>query len=76
VPAGDRDRIFEPFYTTKTSGQGTGLGLSIARNIVDRHGGEISVSEADAGGALFSVLLPIARARGSGRGGPGAPTTE
>ena len=56
----DRERIFEPFYTTKADGKGTGLGLPIVRNIVEQHRGQISVGRSDLGGAAFRVVLPIA----------------
>jgi signal transduction histidine kinase len=59
VPEADRERIFEPFYTTKLDGKGTGLGLPIVRNIVEQHRGQISVAKADLGGASFRVTLPI-----------------
>lgn len=59
VPEPDRERIFEPFYTTKLDGKGTGLGLPIVRNIVEQHRGQISVAKADLGGASFRVTLPI-----------------
>jgi signal transduction histidine kinase len=60
VPDGDRDKIFEAFYTTKPDGKGTGLGLPIVRNIVEQHGGEISVGRSEElGGAVFRVVLPI-----------------
>ncbi|RMH45032.1 MAG: PAS domain S-box protein [Deltaproteobacteria bacterium] len=52
-----RDKIFEPFFTTKYDGAGTGLGLSIVKNILDHHGGTISVGRSEAGGASFRVLL-------------------
>lgn len=54
-----RGRIFEPFFTTKSAGQGTGLGLSICQNIVVAHGGLLSVAPVPAGGASFSVDLPL-----------------
>jgi two-component system, NtrC family, sensor kinase len=60
VPASDRERVFEPFYTTKTDGTGTGLGLSIVRNIVEQHRGRVSVGTSDLGGALFVCELPAA----------------
>jgi signal transduction histidine kinase len=59
VPEDDRQKIFEPFFTTKPDGKGTGLGLPIVRNIIDQHGGEITVSRSDLGGASFRVVLPI-----------------
>jgi signal transduction histidine kinase len=51
-----RERVFRPFYTTKHTG--TGLGLAIVRQIVERHGGGVSVGEAPRGGAQFVVSLP------------------
>lgn len=59
VPEADRERIFEPFYTTKLDGKGTGLGLPIVRNIVEQHRGQIAVVRSDLGGASFRVTLPI-----------------
>jgi two-component system, NtrC family, sensor kinase len=58
VPAADRERIFEPFYTTKPDGKGTGLGLPIVRNIIEQHQGQIAVETSDLGGAMFVVRLP------------------
>lgn len=52
-----RERIFEPFFSTKETG--TGLGLSICRKIVDLHRGEILVDAAPEGGARFRVLIPL-----------------
>jgi signal transduction histidine kinase len=57
----DRERIFEPFYTTKPSGQGTGLGLAIVKGIVESLGGEISTEARDPRGAVFTVRLRSAR---------------
>lgn len=51
--------VFEPFYTTKPNG--TGLGLSIARAIVETYGGKISAANRPGGGAVFRVVLPLAR---------------
>ena len=53
-----RERIFEPFYTTKPAGEGTGLGLSIVRDIVEEHGGWVNVSSAVGTGSSFTVFLP------------------
>jgi len=51
-------KIFDPFYTTKPVGKGTGLGLSISYGIIERHGGELSASNAPEGGAEFKLCLP------------------
>ena len=53
------DKIFDPFYTTKPVGKGTGLGLSISYGIIERHGGQLSVGNAQDGGAEFVLRLPI-----------------
>jgi two-component system, NtrC family, sensor kinase len=53
-----RSRLFEPFVTTKQNGRGTGLGLSICKNIVESHGGSISVDSEAGKGARFTVTLP------------------
>jgi signal transduction histidine kinase len=54
------DKIFQPFFTTKPTGQGTGLGLSLAYDIVKAHGGEINVDSKEGEGSEFTVKLPIA----------------
>ncbi len=59
IPADRVGRIFEPFFTTKPVGEGTGLGLGIAREIVQRHGGEIDVESTPGEGTVFSVRLPV-----------------
>ncbi len=51
-----RSRIFDPFYTTKA--KGTGLGLAIAKRIVEAHGGQIAIGDAQEPGALFLITLP------------------
>jgi signal transduction histidine kinase len=54
-------RVFEPFYTTKPVGKGTGLGLSTCYGIIQQHEGEISCrNRSEGGGAIFTILLPLA----------------
>lgn len=55
-------RVFEPFYTTKPVGKGTGLGLSTCYGIIQQHCGDISCRNRPEGGAIFSVVLPLAMA--------------
>lgn len=62
IPGEDREKVFEPFYTTKT--RGTGLGLAMSRRIVSAHGGEIYLGVPHRGGASVYVTLPATR-RGS-----------
>lgn len=52
-------RLFEPFYTTKEVGKGTGLGLAISYGIIQDHGGQIAAANHPAGGAVFTVRLPV-----------------
>ena len=54
------DKIFQPFFTTKPTGQGTGLGLSLSYDIVKAHGGEIKVETREGIGSEFMIKLPIA----------------
>jgi PAS domain S-box-containing protein len=61
VPPEDRERIFEPFQTTKEVGDASGLGLFICRSIVNAWSGTVTVDDRPGGGARFRVVLPIAR---------------
>ncbi|MBS1575081.1 MAG: sensor histidine kinase [Bacteroidetes bacterium] len=54
------EKIFQPFFTTKPTGQGTGLGLSLAYDIVKVHGGEIKVETKEGEGTTFIIQLPVA----------------
>jgi len=58
IPQHVLDKIFQPFFTTKPTGQGTGLGLSLAYDIVKAHGGEIKVETRENIGTEFKVILP------------------
>jgi len=53
-----QDKIFQPFFTTKPTGQGTGLGLSLSYDIVKAHGGELNVQSIEGEGTTFTILLP------------------
>lgn len=65
--------IFDPFYTTKRPGRGTGLGLSICKAILREHNGNVEATSAPAGGAVFTVRLPITLAgQAAGAGQPGS----
>jgi signal transduction histidine kinase len=59
IPPKLRDKIFQPFFTTKPTGQGTGLGLSLAYDIVKAHGGELTVDTKEGEGTTFIILLPV-----------------
>ncbi|HVH10156.1 MAG TPA: HAMP domain-containing sensor histidine kinase [Gemmatimonadales bacterium] len=61
VPPPDRDKIFDPFYTTKAPGRGTGLGLAIVARAVDDMGGVVWVDTAREGGAAFKMFFPRAQ---------------
>ncbi len=58
VPQKLLDKIFQPFFTTKPTGQGTGLGLSLAYDIVKAHGGELKVETKEGEGTEFIIQLP------------------
>ena len=62
IPVESLERIFNPFYTTKSVGHGTGLGLSISLGIISEHGGRIWAENAAGGGARFCVELPLVAA--------------
>jgi signal transduction histidine kinase len=59
IPQKILDKIFQPFFTTKPTGQGTGLGLSLSYDIVKAHGGEIKVNTKENEGSEFVIQLPI-----------------
>ncbi len=58
IPQNILDKIFQPFFTTKPTGEGTGLGLSLSYDIVKAHGGELKVETKEAEGSVFSIVIP------------------
>ncbi len=60
IPLLDRERIFQPFVTTKGPGEGTGLGLALCRKLIEAHGGRISADDSPLGGARLRLRLPAA----------------
>ena len=64
IPLEIRDRLFQPFFTTKPTGEGTGLGLSISYDIVTQgHGGSITVDSAAGEYSAFTIRIPRDRPR-------------
>jgi signal transduction histidine kinase len=59
IPDNIKDKIFQPFFTTKPTGEGTGLGLSLAYDIVKAHGGELKVETKEGEGCEFIMHIPI-----------------
>jgi two-component system, NtrC family, sensor kinase len=59
IPQKILDKIFQPFFTTKPTGQGTGLGLSLSYDIVKAHGGELKVETKEGVGSSFTIHLPL-----------------
>jgi signal transduction histidine kinase len=59
IPQKVLDKIFQPFFTTKPTGQGTGLGLSLSYDIVKAHGGELKVETKEGEGSNFIIHLPV-----------------
>ena len=59
IPQKVLDKIFQPFFTTKPTGQGTGLGLSLSYDIIKAHGGEIKVETKEGEGAEFVITCRV-----------------
>ena len=59
VPEDIRDKIFQPFFTTKPTGEGTGLGLSMSYDIVKQHGGELKLESEVGKGTTFRMTMPV-----------------
>jgi signal transduction histidine kinase len=60
IPEALQKKIFQPFFTTKPTGQGTGLGLSLSYDIIRAHGGELTLESEPGRGTTFLIQLPIA----------------
>jgi|GEM_PF-1134117 len=71
IPDGDRERIFEPFYSTKAEEGGTGLGLSVSVGIIKDHDGWIDIDVPSTGGTVFRVFLPALEPSVAPRDGDG-----
>jgi signal transduction histidine kinase len=66
IPDNIKDKIMQPFFTTKPAGQGTGLGLSLSYDmVVKRHGGSIQINSTEGRGSEFIVTLPLSPANKS-----------
>jgi signal transduction histidine kinase len=61
IPDEIKDKIFQPFFTTKPTGQGTGLGLSLSYDIVKAHGGELNLRTKESDGSEFTIVLPMVK---------------
>jgi signal transduction histidine kinase len=59
IPDAIKDKIFQPFFTTKPTGQGTGLGLSLAYDIINAHGGSIEYTSSPDNGTEFMINIPF-----------------
>jgi len=70
VPEDMRDRVFEPFFTTRDVGHGQGMGLSTVYGVVTQHGGRVWVEPSASGGANFVIELPVVR---NGEAAPSSP---
>jgi two-component system, NtrC family, sensor kinase len=61
IPESIRSKIFQPFFTTRPTGQGTGLGLSLSYDVIKAHGGEIMVESTEGVGSVFVISLPAGK---------------
>jgi two-component system NtrC family sensor kinase len=59
IPDAIKDRVLEPFFTTKEVGKGTGLGLSITYSIIQKHGGSIAIEDGKPSGTCIRLRIPL-----------------
>lgn len=59
IPQNIADKIFQPFFTTKPTGEGTGLGLSLSYDIIKAHAGELKMDSREGEGTEFTIKLPV-----------------
>jgi len=59
IPESMQKKVFDPFYTTKSTGKGTGLGLWISYSIIEKMGGKLALQSKEGQGAAFTITLPI-----------------
>ncbi len=76
IDRNDLDKIFDPYFTTKETGEGTGLGLSMVHGIVEEHGGFIEVESLPGKGTTFSIFLPVYTMKLRGEGDKATPTSR
>ncbi|HKK32663.1 MAG TPA: ATP-binding protein [Desulfomicrobiaceae bacterium] len=62
IPETNMDKLFVPFFTTKSAGKGIGIGLAICYSIIKKHGGQIDVSSQEGCGSIFTIRLPLPEA--------------
>jgi C4-dicarboxylate-specific signal transduction histidine kinase len=60
LPTEDKSKLFDPFFSTKNSGEGMGLGLAIVKRYIDKYGGRINAANHAEGGAQFTIKFPLA----------------
>lgn len=65
IPVEEREKVFQPFFSTKAPGEGTGLGLPLCRKLIESFEGEISIHQSTLGGARVSVSLPLSETSSS-----------
>ena len=59
IPAGQLNKVFDPYFTTKQAKSGTGLGLYITKKVVEDHNGSIKVESTSGAGTVFTIRLPL-----------------